>query len=211
MNVPLTFAALTTLTGALVLLRFFWPHLSRRTQTFLIAGACIIPALFGLIFVSRWSTSSIRLNAACYWACIASYEFFLLLFTRLRPRWLTTIIAIILILPLLSASVFLPLADIFNVPPVTTVVLGDHFISERVPWGSHKFENTGTDLVIYSRPPWAPFVRRRRQSCRYYNSQCNASQAFAVLQPDRKSVLMVCPASPGQAPDTARSLVVKLY
>lgn len=211
MHLPLTFAALATLTGALVLLRFSWPHLSPRLQIFFIASACIILLLFGLAMATRWSISSLRVNTACYWACIASYIFFLVLFTRLRPYWLTSIIAIILILPILSSSFLLPLTVLFDTLPVTKATLGNHFISERVPWSTHALETAGTDLTIYSGPPWASFIRRRRQAARYYNSQCNASQAFAVLQPDGKSVLMVCPAAPGQPPDTARRLVVKLY
>lgn len=211
MHLTLTYAVLATLTGALVVLRFFWPRLSPRIQVFLIASACIIPALFGLALVTHWSTSSLRVNTLCYWACIASYEFFLILFTRLRPRWLTSLIAIILILPILSASIFLPLAGIFDVSPVTTVVLGHGIVSERVPWGTGTFEATGTDLSISSKPSWAPFLRHRRQGTRYYNSQCDASQAFAILQPDGKSVRMACPASPGGPPETTRDLVVKLY
>jgi hypothetical protein len=210
MNLPLTFAALLALTIALVLLRFFWPRLSQRTKSLLIACACIGPALFAIVAVSGWSTSSIRWNAAFYWGCIASYEFLLILFTRLRPRWLTSIIAIILILPILSASVFLPLAAIFDPPPVTTAVLGDQLISERKPWGSGAVATTGTDLTIYYRPAWAPFLRRNRLSCRYFGSQCNAAAAYAVLQPDHKSVLMSCPASPDQPPETAHNFVMPL-
>ena len=211
MNFPLTFAALVVLTGALVGLRFFWPRVSRRTQIFLIGSACVIPSIFAFTLISRWSFASLRVNSALYWLCIASYEFFLILFTRLRPRWLTTITAVVLLLPLLSTSIILPLTTVFDATPVTRVWLGGNFTSERVPWGSSTFESTGTDLAIYSGPSWAPLIRRRRQSCRYYNSQCDASHAFAVLQPDRKSVLMVCPASPGHAADSARSLVVQLH
>jgi hypothetical protein len=210
MNLPLTFAALLALTGALVLLRFFWPRLSRPTQSLLIACACIVPTLFAIASVTGWSSSSIRWNAAFYWGCIASYEFLLILFTRLCPRWLTSIIATILILPILSASVFLPLAALFDPPPVTTVVLGDHLISERTPWGSGPVATTGTDLTIYYQPSWAPFVHRHRLSCRYFGSQCNAAEAYAVLQPDNKSVMMSCPASPDQPPETAHNLVMKL-
>ena len=211
MNVPLTFAVLAALTGAIVLLRLFWPRLSRRTRSLLIGCACTVLAVSAIGLVTRWSTASNRLNIALYWACIASYELFLILFTLLRPRWLTSIIAIILILPILSASIFLPLAGIFDSPPITTAVLGDHFISERTPWGSGTADTSGTDLTIYYRPPWAPFLRRRQLSCHYYGGQCNASQAFAVLQPDHKSVLMSCPASPDHPADSARHLVLKLY
>src|SRR3982074_3271480 len=114
MNLPLTFAALVALTGALVLLRIFWPRFAQRTRSLLLACACIVPTLYVIAAATRWSTSSLRWNAAFYWGFIASYEFLLILFTRLRPRWLTSIIAIILILPILSASVFLPLVALVD-------------------------------------------------------------------------------------------------
>lgn len=176
----------------------------------LIAGALIFPTLSALAAATHWSTASIRWNAALYWVSIASYEFLLILFTRLRPRWLTLTIAIILILPILSASVFLPLAALFNPPPVTTAVLGDHLISERTPWGSGPLATTGTDLTVYYQPAWAPFLHRRRRSARYFGGQCDAAGAYAVLQPDHESVLMCCPASPDQPPDSGHHLIVKL-
>jgi len=209
MHVPLTFALLSALTGVLVLVRVFWRRIPHRVRLSLTVCAILTPIVSAIAFLTHWRTFSDRLDAGFYWASIASYEFFLILFTRLRPRWLTTAIAIVLILPVLSASVFLPLTDLFNQHPATITSIGDHLVSERVPWGSGAHEIGGTDLSIFSKPPWAPFLRRRRRSCRYYNSQCNAGAAFAVLQPDRDSVLMVCPASPGQPPDTARRAVVK--
>ena len=187
MHLPLTFAALATLTGALVLLRFFWPHLSQRLTNLFIASACIIPLLFGLAMATRWSTSSLRVNTACYWACIASYIFFLVLFTRLRPYWLTSIIAIILILPILSSS-FLPAPHrpLRHPPRHQSSTLGNHFISERVP-GAHTHSKPPVPISPSTQVrPGRSFIRRRRQAARYYNSQCNASQASAVLQPDGK-------------------------
>lgn len=207
MHVPLTFGALVALTMGLVVLRAFWPRLPKRLQSFLIACAFIVPAVFGVAYAARWGTSSTRLNAALYWGCIASYEFLLILFTRLRPRWLTSIIAVILILPILSASIFLPLTFLFGMPPTTSAIIGDQIITERTPWGSGSVQTSGTDLTIYYRPSWAPFLLRRIHGVRYFGGQCNAWAAYAVVQPDGKSALMVCPAYPGQSPDTTRSLV----
>jgi len=208
---PLTFAALAILTGVLILLRLRWPRFSRRAQTILIGGAGFALILYAFTFVSGWNTSSSHLNAAIYWGAIAGYEFFLLLFTLLRPRWLTSMIAAVLMLPILSASPFLPLAEIFNPAPHTIVSLGSNFSSDRVAWGTGTAPTSGFDLVIYSHPSWTRFLRRRRQACHYYSGQCDASRAYATLQPDGKHVLMSCPAAPNQPPDAARSLVVKLY
>jgi hypothetical protein len=206
----LTFAALAILTGVLILLRLRWPQLSRKAHSIFIGGAGAALFLYLLMFVTGWSTSSNHLNAAIYWAAIAGYEFFLLFFTLLRPRWLTGIIAAVLMLPLLSASPFLPLAELFNPAPHTTVSLGPGFISDLTPWGTGATPS-GFDLTIYSHPSHTLFLRRRRQASRYFSGQCDASKASATLQPDGKHVLMSCPAAPNQQPDAARSLVVKLY
>lgn len=208
---PLTFAALAVLTGALVFLRLRWLHLSRKTQTAFIGCAGAILLVDALLFATNWSTSSDHLNAALYWCAIASYEFFILLFTLLRPRWLTTITSAVLILPILSASPFLPLAELFNSAPHTIVSLGHNFTSDRFPWGTGTAPTSGFDMVIYSHPGWTHFFRHRRQGCRYYSGQCDAAQSYATLQPDHKHILMSCPAAPGQPLDTAQSLVVRLY
>jgi hypothetical protein len=167
--------------------------------------------LYAFTFVTGWSTSSYHLNAALYWAAIAGYEFALLLFTLLRPRWLTAMIAAVLMLPILSASPFLPLAELFNTAPHITVSIGSNFISDLAPWGNGTAASSGFDLTVYSHPSWTKFFRRRRQGSRYFSGQCDASKASATLQPDGKHVLMLCPAAPNQRPEAARSLVVKLY
>lgn len=208
---PLTFTALAILTGALILLRLRWPHLSRRLQNVLVGCAVAAFLLNGITFITGWSTSSNHLNAAIYWAAVAGYELLLLLFTLLRPRWLTAIVAAVLILPILSASPFLPLAELFDPAPHTIVSIGPNLISDRAPWGTGTAPSSGFDLTIYAHPSWTHFFRRRRQACHYYSGQCDASRSSATLQPDGKHVLMSCPAAPDQHADAARSLVVKLY
>jgi len=208
---PPTFVLFVVLTGALIALRLSWCRLSSRNHRLLIACACAALFIYAFTFVTGWSTSSNHLNAAFYWFAIAGYEFFLLLFTLLRPRWLTTIIAVILMVPILSASPFLPLMELFNPAPHTVTPIGTNLVSDRAPWSGGPSANSGFDLTIYSYPSWTHFLRRRRQASRYYNEQCDAAQASATLQPDRKHVLMSCPAAPGQPPGSARNLVVKLY
>jgi hypothetical protein len=208
---PLTFAVLAILTGALILLRLRWTQLSRRSHKVLVGCAVAALILYGFTFAAGWSTSSNHLNAAIYWAAIAGYELLLLLFTLLRPRWLTSIIAAVLIFPILSASAFLPLAELFNPAPHTVVSIGPNLISDRAPWGTGTAPSSGFDLTIYSHPSWTHFFRRRRQASHYYSGQCDASRSSATLQPDGKHVLMSCPAAPNQQADAARHLVVKLY
>lgn len=211
MDLRFTFGVLAGLTGVLVLVRIFWTHIPRLVRSLLVTCAVIVPVVFGIASATRWSASSLHANYGLYWLCVLSYEFLLILFTRLRPRWLTSIIAVVLILPLLSASIFLPLALFFMNLSTTTARLGDSIVSERVPWGTGPVETSGTDLTIYYQPRWMPVLRRRLLSARYYGGQCDAWAAYAVVQPDQRSVLMVCPASPRLGPDSARSIVLPLY
>lgn len=208
---PPTFALFVVLTGALIALRLTWSRISSKNHRILIACACAVLLVYAFTFVTGWSTSSDHFNAALYWFAIAGCEFFIILFTLLRPRWLTTIIAIILMVPILSASPFLPLTELFNPAPHTIVSIGTNLVSDRAPWNGGRSANSGFDLTIYSYPSWTHFLRHRRQASRYYNEQCNAAQASATLQPDHKHVLMSCPAAPGQPLSSARDLVVKLY
>lgn len=206
MLVLLIFAVLATFVTALVFLRFRWPSLSAQSQHFMIGTACVIPVVTGIAAITKWASTSPRLNAGVYLAFLLSYAFFLTLFTHLRPQWLTTIIAVILIVPLFSASVFLPLGKLFKTPPAT-ISLGDGFFSERAPWGSGSAPSSGTDLTIYYRPAWLPFLQRKLLSSRYYGGQCNAWAAYAVLRPDHWSALMVCPPWPGQPQELSPSSV----
>jgi hypothetical protein len=209
MHLPLTFASFAFLTAGVVMLRLFWHRLSSTVHNLIVTLACIALSLLALSVVTKWTAYPVRLNAALAWFAVAGYEFFLILFTRLRPKLLTSMIAVILIIPLLSASFFLPLARIFDATPHKTVSLGDSFVSVRAPWGVGTGDTSGADLDIYWRPSWAPFLQRRAQGVRYYNSQCDTGASFAVLQPDHKSVLINCPAAPNQQASAARSLVVK--
>jgi hypothetical protein len=211
MHLPLTFASFALLTAGMVLLRIFWHCLSPKVHRLVTALACAALFFLALSIVTKWTLYPAYLNAALAWCAVAGYEFFLILFTQLRPKLLTSIIAVILIIPLLSASFFLPLARLFDTNPCRTVPLGGKFVSVRAPWGVGTGNNSGVDLTIYWRPSWAPFLQRSVQGVRYYNSQCDTGASFAVLQPDHKSVLMNCPAAPNQQASAARSLVVKFH
>jgi hypothetical protein len=196
MKVLLSLAVFLTLTGVLILVRFRWPLSSARARSWMIAIACVVPLVGGTCAAMSWSTVYPWLNAVVYTGVLVSYEFFVILFTRLRPRWLTTTIGVILIVPLLSASVFLPMSDLLRKPTVT-VDLGSRFLSEVLPWGTGGPQTSGTDLTIFYRPAWLPFMQKSLLSSRYYGGQCNAWAAYAVLQPNHRSALMVCPPWPG--------------
>src|SRR5215471_10342233 len=109
MHVPLTFASLVLLTGIIIALRFLWWRMPSWLRNFaLIGGAAMV--LIRLIFVvSHWSMTSTRLNALLCWTSVVGYEVILVRFSLMRPRWLTSVSAVILLIPLFGSTLLLPL------------------------------------------------------------------------------------------------------
>ncbi len=209
MYLTLTFALLLAVTAMLVLLRLRWMYLSPYVRRAVLVTACTIVTIFLLGYSIHWATASARINTIAYWLFLACCEFFVLLLTLLPPRWLTSLIAVVLLLPILSASIFLPLTAVFAPPPVTTP-LGDHLVSVTEPWTSGKIGVSGVDIDILYRPAWAPFLQHRRQTDRLYETQCDTAKATATLQPDRQSILFDCPANPYQPSAPGIHVVVHL-
>ena len=209
MHLQLTLALFAALTAALLLLRLAWPRLSHSTHRAILIVAGLALPLWPLSLLTRWSFTADRLDGLLTWAFIAAYELLVLLLTLLRPRWLTALIAFTLILPLLSASAFLPLTELFDRAPETSLRLGPNLYSQRVPWNFPRSNVSGTDLEIFYRPARLPLLQHRAQGARYYNTQCDANHAFATLQPDGLHLQMNCPALPDQ-PGSARTLIVRL-
>jgi hypothetical protein len=88
MYIPITTAALALLTAAMVLLRIFWSRVPPRVRFFLIRASIAMIILHGLFVVTKWNTTSGRLNVFINWMAIAGYELLVVLFSRLPPRWL---------------------------------------------------------------------------------------------------------------------------
>ena len=105
MNVIVTYLALVCLTALAIGIRLLWPRLGMRPrrQIFLVLALLLLPAL--LSTVSRWDTTSTHLNASLLWIRIFAYELCIVFFTLIQPRLLTTIIAIVLLLPVFSSSI----------------------------------------------------------------------------------------------------------
>ncbi len=198
MHVPITLAALALLTAVIVLLRICWSRLSFATHRFLIVLACTVLALYALGWVTHWSPTSPRLLAVVRWSAFAAYEFFLLLFTLFRPRLLTTIVATVLILPVLSASTLLPLSKLFQHFPETTVPLSGRLVSVRTIIDRSSYGTSAADLGVYYRTPWLPLLQHTLVETRFYETQCQAFASYAAIQSDPKAILFTCPPSPSQ-------------
>lgn len=210
MHFTLTFALIATLTASMVVVRIFWPRIPQTAKTALTIFVVAVFVIFAVAYVTKWSASSLRLNFAFGWALLAAWEIVLIYFSLLKPRWLTGIVAVVMLFPLLSASVLFPLASVFSPMPATTVKLGGQVISVRVPWGTGTGETTGTDLFLFYQPSWMPFARRALRSARYFNGKCDANAAYAVLSPDQERVTMVCPTASYLPADSAISITLPL-
>jgi hypothetical protein len=207
MYIPLTTAALALMTVAMLLLRIFWSRVPPRLRFFLIRASIAVIVLHGLFVVTKWTTTSDRLNVIINWLAIAGYELLVLLFSSLPPRWLTLPSTIILLIPLFASTILAPLTRLFEPGSPAKVSLGDHFFYEINPWSNAGGGNRGVDVVIYYRPPFAPFLRHKLQSIPFNDQECNSRAASATAVPAKKIVLGHCPNWPSQPAGTLDKLL----
>jgi len=202
MYIPITTAALALLTVAMILLRIFWSRVPSRLRFFLIRASIAAIALHALFVVTKWNTTSDRLNVFINWLAIAGYELLVLLFSTLPPRWLTLTSTIILMIPLFSSSILGPLTSIFDPGSHKKVNLEDHLFYQIDPWSNAGGGSKGVDVIIYYRPPFAPFLRHRVRSIPFNDRECNSRAASAIVLPARKTVIFRCPNLPSQPAGT---------
>jgi hypothetical protein len=202
MYIPITIAALASLTAAMILLRIFWLRLPSRLRFFLIRASIALITLHVLFILTKWSTISDRLNTVINWLAIAGYALLVLLFSRLSPRWLTIPSTVILLLPLFAASILFPLARLFEPGSPRNIPLGNHLFYEVSPWANAGGGNAGVDVFIYYIPPFAPFLRHRIQVIPYNDGECNTSATSVTLLSNPKAVLGHCPRWPNQGTGT---------
>lgn len=210
MHIAITIAALALLTVAMLLLRIFWARIDPRFRRFLIRGSIVIIMLHAFFAVSKWGTSSSYLNVIINWLAIAGYELLVFLFSRLSPKWLTTLSAVILITPLFSSSILLPVTRIFEPAHSPRVPIGDDLYYRVVPWSVDGAANPGIDLEILYSPRFAPFFARRVQSQPFNTQECNAFASFALLGPTPRTVIARCPHWPGE-PTGVEDKLLKLH
>jgi hypothetical protein len=137
---------------------------------------------------------------------VAAYEFLVLFFSRLSPKWLTTLSATILLVPVFASSIVLPLTELFDPSSYKTVPVGDNFFYEVKPWGNTGGGRTGADLIVSYRPPIAPFLRHKIRIIPFNDGECNSSAAFAVPFPSTKTVLGRCPGWSSESAGTVDKL-----
>ncbi len=199
MYVLMTIAAMGVITGAMILLRFFWWRSPWTARALLLAMACLSATLPILMIVTRWETTSDRANTLLRWIAFAGYELILMRFSLMRPQWLTSICAVVLLLPVLGTSLLLPLAELFHRKHKERFSIGGPYQCERSPWDISGTEVPGVNLTIYYQPKLAPFLHHQRQLSAFNAVECESSAATASILPGNKEVLFHCPAKPGGA------------
>jgi hypothetical protein len=204
MHVPITTATLALLTLAILLLRVFWLRVPATVRFYLIRAAVVLFTIQILMTGTKWGTASDRVNVTINWLAVASYELLLMLFTRLSPKWLTSICGLILLVPVFASSVMLPLTDIFEPAKSESISIGNDLSYQRVLWGNSNdtSANSGVNILLAYHPRFAPFLRRHLRNVPFNNQECNTRAAFVVLGPDPKTALARCPHWPSQGPGT---------
>ncbi len=209
-HIPLIATALAGICIGLLILRSRWTRLHRSTHVAIVTGALIAIALFIASYATHWTTASDRLNSAIYWAAITAYLLLLTIHSLTRPRWLTSITAVILALPILASSLFLPLGNIFSPAPRRTIPLGDNLYASWQPFTELGPSSSGVDVEVSYRPRLLPFLQHARLGGRFYNQRCHAAATELLLQPDRRTVFVHCPAWPG-SPETMPGELLPLH
>jgi hypothetical protein len=207
MYIPITIAVLALLMATMFLPRIFWTRIPRRLQSLLIRGAIAMLALHTFFVLTKWGTISSYLNVVISWLAIASYIFLTLLFSRISPRWLTSLSAAILLAPLFASSIVIPLTAIFRPGSIPSIPIGNRLYYKVAQWGNNGTDNSGVDVDIYYRPPFAPFLSRRVQSQPFNVRECNVFTASAISGPTPKTVIARCPNWPTQQAGTVDKLL----
>jgi hypothetical protein len=202
MFIPITTVTLILLSVAVLLLSILWPTLSPRLRSLLIRLSIFVIVLHLVFLATKWNTSSERLNVLINWCAIACYELLILRFSCLSPRWLTLPSAVVLLVPVFSSSVLLPLTAIFLQGSNTQVSIGNHLVYDVNPWYNPGGGNAGVDVKVYYRPPLLPFLRHKVQSIPFNDHECNSSAATAAFIQDKKLIVGICPNWPSQPTKT---------
>lgn len=207
MYISITTITLILMTVALIGLRLVWSRIPAKLRKGILYASIALVALHLLILASKWETSSDRFNIILSWLFIGGYMLLILQLTRLTPYWLTSLSAAILIFPLFSATILLPLTSLFQADYFPMVPMGHGLWYQVVPWTNTGAGIAGGELQVYNRPQFAPFLRHKFQSTPYNEGQCNFKAAFAEPGPYPGTVLARCPHWPTQSAGSVDELL----
>ena len=211
MRVLLTTTVLALLTLAIIFLRVFWSRVPEKVRSFLVYAGVAMILLHVAFTVSKWSTTSDRLNSIINWGAIAGYVLIIVLFTLQNPRWLTTISAGILLVPVFASSILLPLRDLFNPDSPAVTRIDNRYVYEKNLWREPgENQNSGADLMVFYQPHFLP-LRRKVQRATFNDMQCDASASSANIDHKRKIIHFHCPALSSPAGSSSIDLLLPLH
>jgi len=198
-----TYAALGLLTAAMIVLRFLWWRLPRRMQSALLWVGGISAVLPALALVTKWSIASNHANTLVNWVAIAGYLLILMRFSLMRPQWLTSLCALVLLLPVFSSALLFPLADFFHPRDMTAAFqIEGPYLGERTESEASTNDDSRCrifDIKVYYQPKFAPFLKHRLQRSTFNTLECDAARTTAIVLHDSGEVQFHCPAKPGKS------------
>lgn len=194
MHLPLTFGLLGLLTGAVLVLRLMWWRLPWWLRQGMLALAVLMVLLRVGFIATQWSMTSTRLNAVICWLAVAGYEVLLARFSLMRPQWLTTISALVLLVPLIGSTLLIPLTRVFDWSKADISQLSGPYILEKSPWDTDGAGNSGLDMIVFYRPRLIPFLRHNSQRASFGDDECDPQAATVQTDPEKRMVHFHCPA-----------------
>lgn len=194
MHLPLTFGLLALLTGVVLVLRLLWWKLPPWLRKGVVVLACGMVLMRVGSIATQWTMTSTRLNAVICWLAVAGYEILLARFSLMRPRWLTSISAFVLLTPLIGSTLIIPLTRVFDWSAADISRLSGPYILERSPWDTDGAGNSGVDMIVFYRPPLVPFLRHTSQRASFGDDECNPGDAWVRVDPEKRMVHFHCPA-----------------
>ena len=180
----LTVIALLLIAALSLELRRRWPRLTRHAQIRWLVAICGLLLIKLAADAAKWELTTSRLNDLIVWGRITGYVLLVVLFTRLRPHIVTLLIAVVLLLPLLSATVYLPLEGLFDPSPRKLSSVGDRIYLEQIPWKDSGGDNRGVDYVFAQHSRIVPFLQHDLRVGRLYRTQCDIDAITAHLTGD---------------------------
>lgn len=200
---------LVLLTVAAVVLRSYWFRIPARIERTLLRTAAAAVAIRFIFLITLWSTASFFFNGLLCWIAVAGYELLLIRFSLMRPRWLTSVSALILLLPMFGSTLLFPLTEIFNTEPTDIRPVAKDYLIQREPWNIQLSGKEGYDFAVLYQPSFAPFLRHVAQRSSFSQEQCNSKAVEVKVDPTAKLVHFRCPGQDGPQNDINLTLPIK--
>ena len=151
-----------------------------------------VVALYAFMICTGWISTSALINELIGALAVGGYSLLILLLTLFRPKTLMRIVATVLFLPVLVALVLLPLSAQSSGAIASEHVAGDLYV-DKVSWDAGAMGSSGTTLLLYEKPRFAPFIKHQLKRVVFDDAKCQSDEAFVVLRPDHRHVLARCP------------------